>query len=79
MPNILNCFPDSDLQELGEVLDLLPAPELRSLAKTFHLGGPGSGTQKHQLVEGLLKLSRQRSLFSLAPGQNNIGTVILKR
>uniref|UniRef100_A0A8C7NKQ6 Fanconi-associated nuclease n=1 Tax=Oncorhynchus mykiss TaxID=8022 RepID=A0A8C7NKQ6_ONCMY len=70
---------DSDLQELGEVLDLLPAPELRSLAKTFHLGGPGSGTQKHQLVEGLLKLSRQRSLFALAPGQNNIGTVILKR
>uniref|UniRef100_A0A8C7IAX2 Fanconi-associated nuclease n=1 Tax=Oncorhynchus kisutch TaxID=8019 RepID=A0A8C7IAX2_ONCKI len=70
---------DSDLQELGEVLDLLPAPELRSLAKTFHLGGPGSGTQKHQLMEGLLKLSRQRSLFALAPGQNNIGTVILKR
>uniref|UniRef100_A0A4W5QH14 Fanconi-associated nuclease n=1 Tax=Hucho hucho TaxID=62062 RepID=A0A4W5QH14_9TELE len=70
---------DSDLQELGEVLDLLPAPELRSLAKTFHLGGPGSGTQKHQLLEGLLKLSRQRSLFALAPGQNNIGTVILKR
>uniref|UniRef100_A0A673ZD85 Fanconi-associated nuclease n=1 Tax=Salmo trutta TaxID=8032 RepID=A0A673ZD85_SALTR len=70
---------DSDLQDLEEVLDLLPAPELRSLAKTFHLGGPGSGTQKHQLVEGLLKLSRQRSLFALAPGQNNIGTVILKR
>ncbi|CAB1331855.1 unnamed protein product [Coregonus sp. 'balchen'] len=70
---------DRDLQELGEVLDLLPAPELRSLAKTFHLGGPGSGTQKHQLVEGLLKLSRQRSLFALAPGQNNTGTVILKR
>ncbi|XP_041705658.1 fanconi-associated nuclease 1 [Coregonus clupeaformis] len=70
---------DKDLQELGEVLDLLPAPELRSLAKTFHLGGPGSGTQKHQLVEGLLKLSRQRSLFALAPGQNNTGTVILKR
>ncbi|KAJ8002558.1 hypothetical protein DPEC_G00160150 [Dallia pectoralis] len=66
---------ERDLQELGEVLDLLPAPEARSLAKTFHLGGPG--TQKQQLVEGLLKLSKQRSMFT--PGHNGIGTVILKR
>ncbi|KAM4618224.1 fanconi-associated nuclease 1-like [Polymixia lowei] len=68
---------ENDLQELGEVLDLLPAPELKGLAKTFHLGG--SGTQKQQLVDGLLRLSRQKSLFSLTPGQNNIGAVILKR
>uniref|UniRef100_A0A6Q2Z9X0 Fanconi-associated nuclease n=1 Tax=Esox lucius TaxID=8010 RepID=A0A6Q2Z9X0_ESOLU len=68
---------ETDLQELGEVLDLLPAPELRSLAKTFHLGG--SGTQKQQLAEGLLKLSRQRSMFTRAPGHNSIGAVILRR
>lgn len=68
---------ESDLQELGEALDLLPAPELKALAKTFHLGN--SGTQKQQLVDGLLRLSRQKSLFSLTSAQNNIGAVILKR
>ncbi|XP_070829265.1 fanconi-associated nuclease 1 [Chaetodon trifascialis] len=68
---------ESDLQELGEALDLLPAPELKALAKTFHLGN--SGTQKQQLVDGLLRLSKQKSLFSMTPAQNNIGAVILKR
>nr|XP_040019378.1 fanconi-associated nuclease 1 [Gasterosteus aculeatus aculeatus] len=68
---------ESDLQDLGEALDLLPAPELKALAKTFHLGN--SGTQKQQLVDGLLRLSRQKSLFSLTPAQPSIGAVILKR
>ncbi|XP_029991545.1 fanconi-associated nuclease 1 [Sphaeramia orbicularis] len=68
---------ENDLNDLGEALDLLPAPELKTLAKTFHLGN--SGTQKQQLVDGLLRLSRQKSLFSLTPAQNNIGAVILKR
>lgn len=70
-------FKETELQDLAEALDLLPAPDLKALAKTFHLGG--SGTQKQQLVEGLIKLSRQKSLFSLASPQNNIGAVILKR
>lgn len=65
------------LQDLGEVLDLLLAPDLKSLAKTFHLST--SITQKQQLVDGLLRLSRQKSLFTLAAGQNNIGIVIIKR
>ncbi|KAM9352561.1 fanconi-associated nuclease 1 [Symphorus nematophorus] len=68
---------ESDLQDVGEALDLLPAPELKALAKTFHLGN--SGTQKQQLVDGLLRLSRQKSLFSMTPAQNNIGSIILKR
>ncbi|XP_070687037.1 fanconi-associated nuclease 1 [Pempheris klunzingeri] len=68
---------EGDLQDIEEALDLLPAPELKALAKTFHLGS--SGTQKQQLVDGLLRLSRQKSLFSLTPAQNNIGAVILKR
>ncbi|KAM8891803.1 fanconi-associated nuclease 1 isoform 2-T2 [Spinachia spinachia] len=68
---------ESDLQDLGEALDLLPAPELKALAKTFHLGN--SGTQKQQLVDGLLRLSKQTCLFSLTPAQANIGAVILKR
>nr|XP_020479354.1 fanconi-associated nuclease 1 [Monopterus albus] len=68
---------ENDLEDLGEALDLLPAPELKALAKTFHLGN--SGTQKQQLVDGLLRLSRQKSLFSLTSAQNNIKPVILKR
>lgn len=70
---------ESELSEIQDVLDLLPAPELRGLAKTFHLRGSGNSSQKQQLVEGLLLLSKQRSLFSLAPGQSNTGAVILKR
>ncbi|XP_072242136.1 fanconi-associated nuclease 1 [Leuresthes tenuis] len=68
---------ENDLEDVAEALDLLPAPELKALAKTFHLGS--SGTQKQQLVDGLLRLSRQKSFFSLSSAQNNIGTVILKR
>lgn len=68
---------ESELRDLAEALDLLPAPELKALAKTFHLGS--SGTQKQQLVEGLIRLSRQKSLFSVASSQSSIGAVILKR
>eukprot|EP00066_Takifugu_rubripes_P004422 XP_003967788.1 PREDICTED: fanconi-associated nuclease 1 [Takifugu rubripes] len=68
---------ESELQDLAEALDLLPAPELKALAKTFHLGS--SGTQKQQLVEGLMRLSRQKSLFSRASSQSSIGAVILRR
>uniref|UniRef100_A0A1A7Z180 Fanconi-associated nuclease n=1 Tax=Iconisemion striatum TaxID=60296 RepID=A0A1A7Z180_9TELE len=68
---------EKDLEELGEALDLLPAPELKALAKSFHLGS--SATQKHQIVEGLLRLSKQKSFFSLAAAQSNIGTIILRR
>lgn len=68
---------EGDLQDLEEALDLLPAPELKTLAKTFHLGN--SGTQKQQLVDGLLRLSKQKSFFSPTSAQNSIGAVILKR
>ncbi|XP_051917458.1 fanconi-associated nuclease 1 isoform X2 [Hippocampus zosterae] len=68
---------ENDLCNIEEAFDLLPAPDLKTLAKTFHLGS--SGTQKQQLVDGLLRLSKQKSLFSLSPAQNNIGAVILKR
>ncbi|XP_061532096.1 fanconi-associated nuclease 1 [Phycodurus eques] len=68
---------ENDLCDVEEVLELLPAPELKALAKTFHLGN--CGTQKQQLVDGLLRLSKQKSLFSLSQSQNNIRAVILKR
>ncbi|CAB1429517.1 unnamed protein product [Pleuronectes platessa] len=67
---------ENDLEDLGEALDLLPAPELKVLAKSFHLGS--SGTQKQQLVDGLLNRSKQKSIFSMSPAQN-IKAVILKK
>ncbi|KAM9124666.1 fanconi-associated nuclease 1 isoform 1-T2 [Pangshura tecta] len=66
---------ESELQDLSEGLDLLSAPELKTLAKTFHLKNPNG--QKQQLVEDFLRLAKQRSIFSR--DQAGIGAVILKR
>uniref|UniRef100_A0A8C5TWU5 Fanconi-associated nuclease n=1 Tax=Malurus cyaneus samueli TaxID=2593467 RepID=A0A8C5TWU5_9PASS len=66
---------ESELEDLCEGLDLLSAPELKTLAKVFHLPNPNA--QKQQLVDDLLKLSKQRSVFSRS--QAGVGTVILKR
>ncbi|XP_063305212.1 fanconi-associated nuclease 1 [Pelobates fuscus] len=68
---------DSELQELSEALDLLPAPELKTLAKGFHLAN--ATAQKQQLVDEFLRLSRQRSFFSMGKNQLGIAAVILKK
>nr|XP_012620071.1 fanconi-associated nuclease 1 isoform X1 [Microcebus murinus]XP_012620072.1 fanconi-associated nuclease 1 isoform X1 [Microcebus murinus] len=68
---------ESELQELSEVLELLSAPELKSLAKTFHLVNPTG--QKQQLMDAFLKLAKQRSVFMWGKNQPGIGAVILKR
>ncbi|NXH77700.1 FAN1 nuclease, partial [Hydrobates tethys] len=66
---------ESELEDLCEGLDLLSAPELKTLAKIFHLPNPNG--QKQQLVDDFLRLAKQRSVFSRS--QAGIGTVILKR
>ncbi|XP_008592265.1 PREDICTED: fanconi-associated nuclease 1-like isoform X1 [Galeopterus variegatus] len=68
---------ESELQELSEVLELLSAPELKTLAKTFHLANPNG--QRQQLVDAFLKLARQRSVCTWGKNQPGIGAVILKR
>ncbi|XP_070256750.1 fanconi-associated nuclease 1 [Myotis yumanensis] len=68
---------ESELQELPEVLELLSAPELRTLAKTFRVGSPGG--QKQQLAEALLKLARQPSVCTWGKNPPGVGAVILKR
>lgn len=68
---------ESELQELPEVLDLLSAPELKALGKTFHVASPGG--QRQQLAGALLRLARQPSVCPWARGQPGVGTVILKR
>ncbi|XP_034265304.1 fanconi-associated nuclease 1 [Pantherophis guttatus] len=66
---------EAELQNLSEVLDLLSAPELKTLAKAFHLKNPAS--PKQQLLDDFLQLARQRSIFGTC--QAGIGSVILKR
>ncbi|XP_072725248.1 fanconi-associated nuclease 1 isoform X3 [Ciconia boyciana] len=66
---------ESELEDLCEGLDLLSAPELKTLAKIFHLPNPNG--QKQLLVDDFLRLAKQRSVFSRS--QAGIGTVILKR
>ncbi|NXL61806.1 FAN1 nuclease, partial [Chordeiles acutipennis] len=66
---------ETELEDLCEGLDLLSAPELKTLAKTFHLPNPNG--QKQQLVDDFLRLAKQRSVFSRS--QAGVGTVILKR
>ncbi|NXG02853.1 FAN1 nuclease, partial [Sakesphorus luctuosus] len=66
---------ESELEDLSEGLDLLSAPELKALAKVFHLPNPNG--QKQQLVDDFLRLAKQPSVFSRS--QAGVGTVILKR
>ncbi|XP_004693134.2 PREDICTED: fanconi-associated nuclease 1 [Condylura cristata] len=68
---------ESELQELSEVLELLSAPELKALAKTFHLVNPNG--QKQQLVDAFLKLAKQPSVCTWGKNQPGISAVILKR
>ncbi|CAI9564544.1 unnamed protein product [Staurois parvus] len=68
---------DRELEDLTEALDLLSAPELKNLAKSFHLKNPNA--QKQQLVEEFMKLSKQRSIFSMAKNQSGIASAILKK
>ncbi|KAM4746922.1 LOW QUALITY PROTEIN: fanconi-associated nuclease 1 [Rhinophrynus dorsalis] len=67
----------SELQDLQEALDLLSAPEIKVLAKGFHLTNPGA--PKHQLIQEFLRLSKQRSVFSLGRNQPGLAAVILKK
>ncbi|NWQ61529.1 FAN1 nuclease, partial [Neopipo cinnamomea] len=66
---------ESELEDLCEGLDLLSAPQLKALAKIFHLPNPNG--QKQQLVDDFLRLAKQHSVFSRS--QAGVGTVILKR
>ncbi|XP_055980323.1 fanconi-associated nuclease 1 [Sorex fumeus] len=68
---------ESELQELSEVLELLSLPELKTLAKTFHLTSPGG--QKQQLVDAFLRLARQPSICAWDKTRPGISAVILKR
>ena len=85
-------YTEKSLTDLGETLQVLAAPETRSLAKALHLGprGPGgggsSGSTKEDLVQAILKHSCKANIssFFAAPSKpggsnNNTAIMILKR
>ncbi|XP_078718333.1 fanconi-associated nuclease 1 isoform X1 [Lampetra fluviatilis] len=55
---------ESELTDVSEALSVLPAPELRLVARSFHVAVAG-GVHRQQLVEALARLARQRSVLSL--------------
>lgn len=75
--NFIFIFLDCELEDLTEALDLLSAPELKNLAKSYHLKNPNA--PKQQLVEEFMKLSKQRSIFGMGKKQSGIATAILKK
>ncbi|XP_073083192.1 fanconi-associated nuclease 1 isoform X1 [Manis javanica] len=68
---------ESELQELSDMIELLSAPELKTLAKTFHLVNPNG--QKQQVMDSFLKLAKQPSVCTWGKNQPGVGAVILKR
>ncbi|KAM8782392.1 fanconi-associated nuclease 1 [Rhynchonycteris naso] len=68
---------ESELQDLPDVLELLSAPELRTLVKTFRVVNPHR--QKQQLVDALLRLAHQPSVCMWGKNPPGIGAVMLKR
>ncbi|XP_072138188.1 fanconi-associated nuclease 1 isoform X2 [Mobula birostris] len=64
---------DADLNNVCDALSLLSAPELKLLAKHFHLP---TQSQKSEVLRSLLQLAKQRSIFSLS---QTLGPSILSR
>ncbi|XP_078388537.1 fanconi-associated nuclease 1 isoform X2 [Cetorhinus maximus] len=66
----------SDLCDVSEALDLLSAPELKLLAKSFHLRPQG---QRAEILKSLLRLAKQQSIFSCNQNPSSPGLAILNR
>ncbi|XP_059801813.1 fanconi-associated nuclease 1 isoform X1 [Hypanus sabinus] len=64
---------DADLHNVSDALSLLSAPELKLLAKHFHLR---TQSQKSLVLRSLLQLAKRQSIFSL---NQTLGPSILSR
>ncbi|XP_048376681.2 fanconi-associated nuclease 1 [Stegostoma tigrinum] len=67
---------ESDLCNVSEALNLLSAPELKLLARSFHLRPQG---QRAEILESLLRLSKQQSIFSCSQKPSSPGLALLNR
>ena len=61
-----------DLTDLTQILRILAAPDLKALAKSFHLNI--AGATKKQIVEMLLKKSQQSSISAMFKGGTAVST-----
>ncbi|XP_078055931.1 fanconi-associated nuclease 1 [Mustelus asterias] len=66
----------SELCDISEALNLLSAPELRLLAKSFHLRTQG---QKAEILKSVLRLAKQQSIFSCTQKPSSPGLAIFNR
>ncbi|XP_060709589.1 fanconi-associated nuclease 1 isoform X2 [Hemiscyllium ocellatum] len=67
---------ESDLCNVSEALNLLSAPELKLMARSFHLRSQG---QRAEILESLLHLAKQQSIFSCNQKPSSPGLAILNR
>ncbi|XP_048473031.1 fanconi-associated nuclease 1 isoform X2 [Rhincodon typus] len=67
---------ESDLCNVSEALNLLSAPELKLLARNFHLRPQG---QRAEILGSLLRLSKQQSIFSCSQKPSSPGLALLNR
>ena len=70
-------FAGESLEELDVLLNLLPAPQIRILAKEFNVSS--KGTQKSDFVASLVKHSKQRSVFFVKGKDNPVASKLRKR
>ena len=65
------------MEDLEGVLAVLPAPELQNLAKGLKLNLKNQ--QKKQLVEAVLKHSKQKHIGAFFKQAANTKTIVMKR
>ena len=69
---------DENLNELEDVLHALSAPDIKTLAKSYHI--PAAISQKSQLVEQLVLKSKQSNLSKMLGSQSSgVATAMLKK
>ena len=74
---VLSCsclfyFKEDELVDISQILPAMAAPDLKTLAKSFHLNI--TGATKKQIVQMLIKKSQQSSISSLFKGGGNVST-----
>ena len=68
---------DAELTDLESTLNLLPAGNVKSLAKTYHLN---VGLNKRELIPSLVKKSKQNTIGSMFKvAGHDAGNIMLNR
>ncbi len=68
---------ETSLENLESTLQVMPAPEIQTLAKTLKLNIKNQ--QKEQLTEAIIKHSKQKHLGAFFKQAANTGNMVLSR